>query len=440
MDDQIPFEIPKEWEWCRITNIATSQLGKTLDRGKDQGKEYPYLCSINVYWEGIDLSKVKTFKLQDDELERYRVNKGDLLICEGGDYSRCAVWERDDEIYYQNALHRVRFFCDISPYFFKYVVELYRQIGYIVGQGQTIKHFTYENMKGLLFPLPSVNEQNRIRKKIDEILPYLAKYSETYERESKLNYSIKRQLKKSILQEAIQGKLVEQNPDDEPASVLFERIREEKARLVKEKKIKRDKQESIIYRGDDNKYFEKRGKDVVCIDDEIPFEIPNSWSWCRIKDIFQINPKNEAQDDAEAAFIPMEKIDATYFSSFTYITKKWGDIKKGFTHFADGDVAFAKITPCFQNRKSMILKDLPNGIGAGTTELKVLRPYGNTIIKEFLLFFLESPYFVDEATFKGTANQQRIISGYLENKLFPLPPLKEQQRIVDAVLSSWQVL
>ena len=126
----------------------------------------------------------------------------------------------------------------------------------------------------------------------------------------------------------------------------------------------------------------------------------------------------------------MEKIDATYLSSYKYEIKKWGTIKNGFTHFANGDVAFAKITPCFQNRKSMILSDLPNGIGAGTTELKVLRVYGETISKEYLLFFLESPYFVEEASFKGTANQQRIVSGYLESKLFPLPPLAEQQRIV----------
>ena len=136
----------------------------------------------------------------------------------------------------------------------------------------------------------------------------------------------------------------------------------------------------------------------------------------------------------------MEKIDATYLSSFTYSSKKWGEIKKGFTHFANGDVAFAKITPCFQNRKSMILKDLPNGVGAGTTELRVLRRYGNTVILEYLLFFLESPYFVDEATFKGTANQQRIISGYLEKKLFPLPPLAEQKRIVGTILQLFPVV
>ena len=246
-----------------------------------------------------------------------------------------------------------------------------------------------------------------------------------------------KQLKNSILQWAIQGKLVPQDPNDEPASVLLEKIRAEKARLIKEGKIKKDKKESIIYRGEDNSYYEKfaDGK-VVCIDDEIPFEIPLTWSWSRLSNIVQINPKNYVDDDKEAAFIPMEKIEATYLSSYTYTVRKWREIKYGYTHFADGDVAFAKITPCFQNRKSMILNNLPNGIGAGTTELKVLRTYRNTLSVEYLLFFLESPYFVEEAVFKGTANQQRIISGYLENKLFPLPPLNEQRSIAEKIKKS----
>lgn len=175
---------------------------------------------------------------------------------------------------------------------------------------------------------------------------------------------------------------------------------------------------------------------MVCIDEEIPFEIPLTWSWSRLSNIVQINPKNYVDDDKEAAFIPMEKIEATYLSSYTFTVRKWREIKYGYTHFADGDVAFAKITPCFQNRKSMILNNLPNGIGAGTTELKVLRPYRNTLSVEYLLFFLESPYFVEEAVFKGTANQQRIISGYLENKLFPLPPLNEQRSIAEKIKKS----
>lgn len=241
-----------------------------------------------------------------------------------------------------------------------------------------------------------------------------------------------KQLKNSILQWAIQGKLVPQDPNDEPASVLLERIRQEKERLIKEKKIKRDKNASIIYRGEDNSYYEKfiATGEVKCINEEIPFEIPNGWEWCRVSSLFQINPKVVAKDDAIAAFIPMEAISAGYGSDFRYYEKKWKEIKYGYTSFADNDIAFAKITPCFQNRKSVILKGLPNGIGAGTTELKILRTYGETLNRWFVLYFLESPYFIDEAIFKGTANQQRIIVGYLENKLFPLPSLAEQERIV----------
>lgn len=129
----------------------------------------------------------------------------------------------------------------------------------------------------------------------------------------------------------------------------------------------------------------------------------------------------------------MECIDSGYGSGFTFQLAKWRNIKRGYTHFADGDIAFAKITPCFQNRKSVIFHHLPSGIGAGTTELKVLRPMVNLISREYVLALLQSPYFIDEASFKGTANQQRIISGYVENKLFPLPPVEEQKRIVGKI-------
>ena len=182
-------------------------------------------------------------------------------------------------------------------------------------------------------------------------------------------------------------------------------------------------------------YYEKMlaTGEVKCIDEEVPFDVPQGWEWCRVSSIFQINPKVVAEDDANAAFIPMEAISAGYGSEFRFYEKKWKEIKSGYTSFEDNDIAFAKITPCFQNRKSVIFRGLPNGIGAGTTELKILRTYGETINRLYALYFLESPYFIDEATFKGTANQQRIIVGYLENKLFPLPPLTEQNRIVNKI-------
>ena len=223
-----------------------------------------------------------------------------------------------------------------------------------------------------------------------------------------------------------------QDPNDEPASVLLERIREEKARLIKEKKAKREKNPSIIYRGEDNSYYEEftATGEVKCIDDEIPFDLPDGWAWTRLESLFQISPKVHADDHLSAAFIPMEAITAGYGSEYRFYERVWGSIKSGYTVFSDNDIAFAKITPCFQNRKSVIFEGLPNGIGAGTTELKVLRTYGETMIRRFALYFLKSPYFIEEASFKGTANQQRILVGYLESKLFPLPPLAEQERIV----------
>ena len=289
-------------------------------------------------------------------------------------------------------------------------------------------------IQNFLLPLPPLKEQQRIVEKIEELIPHIEHYSKAQAELDLLNKNIKEQLKKSVLQYAIEGKLVPQDEAEGTAEELLLQIQKEKQKLYEENKLKKkDLEHSIIFKGEDNKYYEKIGKNVTCIDEEIPFEIPKNWRWVRVKDIVQVNPKNEAADNTISAFIPMEKIKATFLSVYSYSEKKWGEIKSGFTHFSDGDIAFAKITPCFQNRKSMILQNLPNGIGAGTTELKVLRPCGITMNAYFLLFFLESPYFIEEAKFKGTANQQRILSGYLETKLLALPPLTEQQRIVNTI-------
>ena len=250
-----------------------------------------------------------------------------------------------------------------------------------------------------------------------------------------------KQLKNSILQWAIQGKLVPQDPNDEPASVLLERIREEKARLIKEKKIKKDKNESIIFRGDDNSHYEKfaDGK-VKCIDDEIPFEIPQSWCWVRFGSLVIHNPQVTADDETNAAFMPMTLIDAGYGSSYTYETKKWETIKTGFTKIAIGDIAYAKITPCFQNRKSFILGEVPGRVAAATTELNVIRTYANTLDEWYILYFLKSEYFIKEARYKGTAGQQRVLTDYVQNKLVPLPPLNEQKRIVQKIKDTLPII
>ena len=222
------------------------------------------------------------------------------------------------------------------------------------------------------------------------------------------------ELKNSILQLAIQGKLVEQRPEEGTAAELYKQIQAEKQALIKAGKIKKEKPLLEI------------------AEDEVPFEIPESWMWVRIASVVTLNPKNELPDDLETAFIPMPCISDGYRNEHTYEIQKWSSIKKGFTHFADKDIGIAKITPCFQNRKSVIFKDLPNGYGAGTTELSIVRVIEDTLSREFLLWFFKSEYFISNGkkSFTGTAGQQRIHKDYLATCMLPLPPLAEQKRIV----------
>ncbi len=179
-DDEIPFDIPENWCWCRITDIATCELGKTKDALKNKGEMKNYLCSINIQEEGIDLSKVKQMKFEKSEYERYTVKKNDLLICEGGDAGRCAIYDRDEPMYYQNALHRVRFFCDLNPKFYLYVFQVYKanKILTEASKGVTIQHLTGAALKELCFPLPPLTEQKRIVAAIEKILPLCEKLGE----------------------------------------------------------------------------------------------------------------------------------------------------------------------------------------------------------------------------------------------------------------------
>ena len=280
--DEVPFEIPESWEWVTLKMIAVTELGKTLDKAKNQGDYKPYLCSINVYWSGIDLTTVKEARFEESELPKYELKKGDLLICEGGDVGRSAIWENEQEMYYQNALHRVRFYGGINPYYFRLLMECYKGNKILDEQskGMTIKHLVQSALNAIYFPLPPIQEQRRIVDKFQSLIPMLEQYNASEIKLSNLNTGFPDLLKKSILQEAVQGKLVPQDPADEPASVLLERIRAEKEQLIKDGKIKRDKHESVIFRRD-NSHYEKLDGIERCIDDEIPFEIPDSWAWAR---------------------------------------------------------------------------------------------------------------------------------------------------------------
>ena len=418
IDDEIPFDIPQGWEWCRIKHICSMQAGKNISSAEifqDKTDLHPYRCVGGNGLRGF--------------VSIYNTTGHYAIVGRQGALCGCLNIENGNFYATEHAVV-VDSFNIISPLFLYHFLIALNLNQYATATAQP--GLAVSNILEVMFPLPPLSEQARIVSKIETIAPVIKQYEKNEELLRQLNQRIYAQTKASILQEAIQGKLVPQIESEGTAEELLDEIYAEKNRLVKEGKLKKSAiaNEGRIFRGDDNKYYEQIGSKLLDISEEIPFEIPSSWRWCRIESIFHINPKNVVADESEAAFIPMECIDSGYGSGFTFQLTKWRNIKRGYTHFADGDIAFAKITPCFQNRKSVILHHLPSGIGAGTTELKVLRPMVNLISREYVLALLQSPYFIDEATFKGTANQQRIISGYVENKLFPLPPVEEQKRIV----------
>ena len=217
-----PYELPKGWCWCNLNEIAESSLGKTLDKSTNTGKVYPYLCALNVKWNAFDLSVVKSIKLEDNEKERYQVLKGDLLICEGGDVGRSAIWNSNEPIYFQNALHRVRFFGNIVADFYLYLFWCYKNYNWIddICNGVTIKHLTQDKINALHLPLPPVAEQQRI---VIEVKKWFVLIDQIEQIENNLQSTIK-QTKSKILDLAIHGKLVPQDPTDEPASELLKRI------------------------------------------------------------------------------------------------------------------------------------------------------------------------------------------------------------------------
>lgn len=228
-------------------------------------------------------------------------------------------------------------------------------------------------------------------------------------------YGIKK-LRELILELAVRGKLVPQDPNDEPASELLKRIAAEKAELVKQGKIKKPKPLPEIS------------------EEEKPFELPVGWEWTTLNTLAEINPKIDVSDDEQdISFVPMPLISTKFDGSHDFEVRKWKEVKKGYTHFANGDIAIAKITPCFENSKAAIFSGLKNNVGVGTTELHVARPYSQAVNQQYLLLNFKSPGFLKtgESQMTGSAGQKRVPRNFFENYPLPFPPLQEQERIVN---------
>ena len=413
--DEIPFEIPENWAWCRLEEIGVSELGKTLNSNKDTGELTPYLCSINIHWTCINLEEVKKARFTKEEQRKYILLKNDLLVCEGGDIGRCFIWDLPIPMYYQNALHRIRFYNEINPFFFKFAIEYYKNIHILdkYSKGVTIKHLTKTALHSICFPLPPLSEQRRIIEKIEELL---ALVDDLETNKTDLQSYIK-QAKSKVLEMAVRGELVPQNPDDEPTSVLLERIK-------KEQKSSKSKSKNTAH----NTHYEE----------ELPFDIPENWAWCRLGEVCDFeNGFAFSSDNYCSQGVPLIRISNIQNSKI--------DLK---------DVVFVDkiVDEKFIVEKGDLLIAMSGAttgkMGNYTFEEKAYlnQRVGNIRIKaESILYPKYRDFFMltksNDVLKMAYGGAQPNISGkMIESLLLPLPPLEEQHRIVEKIEEIFSVL
>ena len=433
--DEVPFEIPESWEWVRLGEFFQHNTGKALNSSNRSGELLTYITTSNLYWNRFEIDNLREMYFSETEIPKCTATKGDLLVCEGGDIGRAAIWPYDTDIRIQNHIHRLRAYSEVCVEYYLCIFFLYKHAGWIGGKGIGIQGLSSNALHSLLFPLPPLQEQRRIVTKIKETAPFLEKYEQIEQHLNDLNVMFPEMLKKSILQEAIQGKLVPQDPSDKPASGLLERIRAEKEWMIKEGKIKRDKHESIIYRRD-NSHYEKRGSEEVCIDDEIPFEIPKNWAWTRLKNICSLigdidhNMPKSVSADVGVLFLSAKDLldDGTinYTQNVKYISR------------ADFERLSRKALP---QKHDIIYSRIGAALGkARLVEIdrEFLVSYSCCVVRPLLVYapyiryYLESPQILlHSIKARQSIGVPDLGMGEIKKYLVALPPYNEQVRIVE---------
>ena len=441
IDDEIPFEIPQNWTWCRISSLFLHASGKQQSsNNSNKGTPQKFITTSNLYWGHFVLDKVKEMYFTDEELKTCSATKGDLLVCEGGaGYGRSAIWNMDYDICLQNHVHRLRpiinGLCEYVLYFIYYLKESNQ----LASVGTAMPGLSANRLKGLLLPLPPLAEQRRIVEIIKKIDPLLERYSHSQESIDILNNNLKERLKKSIVQEAIQGKLVPQDLDDESVSTLLRRINEEKLRLVKEGKLKKkDIVDSVIFKGDDNKYYEKGNGLVVDISEEIPFEIPDSWTWTRMQQVCSYIHRGKSPRYSEIRKYPVIAQKCNHWDGF-YIEKAQFISPDSLSSYSEeqilqdrdllwnstglGTLGRIGLYPSRQN---------PYNFAVADSHVTVIRSLIEFVRPEYLYYYLSSPTVqnVIEDKSSGSTKQKELATETIKNYLCPIPPIHEQDRIV----------
>ena len=397
--EEVPFEIPEGWAWCRLGDIAQSNIGLTYSPNNVSINGTPVLRSNNIKDDKLLLNDL--VRVSGDIQEKNYIKEGDILICARNGsrnlLGKSTIINNLEEPMTFGAFMAI---CRslYNHWIFQTLRTDYFQRYLDFSNSTAINQITQSMLLEFPIPLPPLKEQHRIVQKIEQLFALV----DIIEVNKKALEKLIEQAKSQVLSDAVAGKLTHQDPNDEPAEELLKRI----------------------------------GKTTA---PDTPYEkmLPKGWAWCRLGDIGIINPKNNLNDELEVSFIPMALISEGFSNAYTYEVKKWKNIKKGYTHFCNEDIGIAKITPCFENRKSVIFNNLKNGVGAGTTELYILRSNKTLSFNKYIFYFVKTQEFINNGIkgFTGAVGQQRISRYFIENTLIPLPPLKEQPRIVQKIES-----
>ena len=438
--DEVPFDIPESWEWVRFKNLVSYNMGKTPPR-----KESEYWENAIYPWVSIaDLIPNDTIYLTKECVNEHSAktvfknhisNTGTLLMSFKLTVGKVSILGMD--AFHNEAIISIYPFCDVNHAITNYLFTTLPLLSQNGNTKSAIKGATLNSgsLDALLIPIPPIKEQIRICEKIKDLKNVLSIYTAVEQSLTRLNDTFPSQLKKSILQYAVQGKLVPQDPADEPASVLLERIRTEKEKLIKAGKIKRDKHESVIFRRD-NSYYEKVDGIERCIDDELPFEIPKSWEWTRLSTIAKVlggkripaGRKLTAENTGHVYIRVSDMKDGTVIQNgLLYVPEDiFNSISKYIIKKEDVFITVAGTI-------GRIGKIPPELDGANLTE-NADRLVFSSLNQDWMIFLLQSSFIQNQiAEVTTKVGQPKLAIARIEKLLIPLPPLNEQTRIVEQI-------
>ena len=437
IDEEVPFEIPKGWEWCRLGEISTYAQTKRKINASNADTQL-WGLDLEDIEKGGRLLNIKTVGERKAIGDKTVFNRGDILYSKLRPYLLKILVAPEGGICTPEIIPFTCYGNICKDYIVSFLKSPYVD-DYINSAtfGVKMPRVSTETMTSLLVPLPPLSEQFRIDTKAKELMPYIDEYGKAQDKLNKLNEELSYTIRKSILQEAIQGKLVPQLAEEGTAQELLEQIKTEKQKLVKEGKLKKSTlATSVIFRGDDNKYWEKSTECMECIDDKIPFEIPSTWCWVRHNQLFEISggsqpPKSQFVDSPKSGYIrlyqirdygsnpmpvyiPQEKANKITKEGDIILARYGGSLGKVFWA-KDGayNVAMAKVIPLFDSE---------------------------FVNKQYLFLFYQSSIYQYLVKDHSRSAQAGFNKDDLKDLFFPLPPLEEQSRIVEIYKSVTSIM